>query len=144
MDYAPRQIIRMLQLGLTEKAVNAKSPWICATCLLCSARCPQGVNIDGIMLATRHAAKNRGLRPEPDDDKFDDIFISGVRMFGKSNEAILAARYNLVSGHLFQDVVNFPKMLAYGMVGPRIHSVKNKAAVRQMVDRVLKTRGERP
>ncbi|MDR0308531.1 MAG: 4Fe-4S dicluster domain-containing protein [Coriobacteriales bacterium] len=137
MDLVPRQVIRMLQLGLTDKVINAKGPWVCLNCMVCSARCPQGVDIAGIMMATRHAAKRMKLRPEPNDDKFDDAFVSNIRSFGKSNEAILAAKYNLASGHLFQDVNNVPKMLSMGMIGPKIHSVKDKQAVRDLVDRVL-------
>ena len=45
MDLMPRQLIRFLQLGFDEKALEAKTPWICANCNVCSARCPQGVDI---------------------------------------------------------------------------------------------------
>jgi heterodisulfide reductase subunit C len=137
MDLVPRQLIRMLQLGFIDRALDAKTPWICANCMVCSARCPQGVDIAAIMLAVRRTAKKRGLRPMRDADIFDDAFVGNIRSFGKSNEAILAAKYNLLSGHLMQDVLNAPRMAARGMIGPKIHSVKDKAAVRRLVDRAL-------
>ena len=142
MDLVPRQVIRALQLGQVDRAVNAHSPWICVNCMVCTARCPQGVSVDGIMLATRHYAKNHGLQPEPDGDKFDDAFVGNIRSWGKSNEAILAAKYNLVSGHLFQDLASVPKMLSRGMIGPKIHSIKDKQSLQAIMDRVMKKGGQ--
>jgi heterodisulfide reductase subunit C len=137
MDLMPRQLIRMLQLGFVDRALNAKTPWICASCTVCSTRCPQGVDVAAIMLEVRRAAKKQGLRPVRDADIFDDASVGNIRSFGKSNEAILAAKYNLLSGHLMQDVLNAPRMAVRGMIGPKIHSVKDRAAVRRLVDRAL-------
>jgi heterodisulfide reductase subunit C len=138
MDLVPRLLIRNLQLGFIEKALNAKTPWICANCMVCSARCPQGVDIAAIMLAVRRTAKKQGLCPVREADVFDDAFVGNIRSWGKSNEAILAAKYNLVSGHLVQDLLNAPKMAARGMIGPKIHSVKDRGAVKHLVDKCLK------
>jgi heterodisulfide reductase subunit C len=138
MDLVPRQVIRLLQLGFVKQVLNAKTPWICANCSVCSARCPQGVDIAAIMLTVRRSAKKQGLRPVRETDIFDDAFVGNIRSFGKSNEAILAAKYNLLSGHLMQDVLNAPRMAARGMIGPKIHSVRDKAAVRRLVDRCLR------
>jgi heterodisulfide reductase subunit C len=137
MDLVPRQLIRMLQLGLIDRALGARSPWVCANCMVCSARCPQGVDIAALMLEVRRSAKRRGLRPVRDADIFDDAFVANIRSFGKSNEAILAAKYNLLSGHLMQDALNAPRMAARGMIGLRTHGVKDRAAVRRLVDRAL-------
>ncbi|MDR3052579.1 MAG: 4Fe-4S dicluster domain-containing protein [Coriobacteriales bacterium] len=138
MDLVPRQIIRSLQLGLYRRVLTAKSPWVCAQCQVCSVRCPQEVRIAELMLAVRHAAKREGLRPVRETDIFDDIFVSNIRSQGRNNEVFLAAFYNLQSGHLVQDVANVPAMVARGMIGPRINHVKDKAAVRRIVDKVLK------
>jgi heterodisulfide reductase subunit C len=138
MDLVPRQLIRMLQLGFIDRALNAKTPWICANCMVCSARCPQKVDIAAIMLAVRRLAKKQGLRPARETDIFDDAFIANIRRFGRSNEALLAAQYNLQSGHLMQDVLNAPRMAARGMIGPKLHHVKDRTAVRRLIDRALK------
>jgi heterodisulfide reductase subunit C len=144
MDLVPRQLIRMLQLGFIERALTAKTPWICATCRVCSARCPQGIDIAAIMLAVRRLAKKQGLRPVREADIFDDAFVANIRRFGRSNEAILAAQYNLQSGHLMQDVLNAPKMAMRGMIGPKLHHVKDRAAVQRLIDRALKGDKARP
>jgi heterodisulfide reductase subunit C len=138
MDLTPRQVIRSLQLGLYRRALRAKSPWVCAQCQVCSVRCPQEVRIAELMLAIRHAAKRKGLRPVRETDIFDDIFVNNIRSQGRNNEVFLAGFYNLKSGHLLQDVTNVPAMAARGMIGPHVNHVKDKAAVRKIVDKVLK------
>ena len=44
MDLAPRQVLRYLQLGLYDEVLRARTPWICATCQTCLARCPHTVS----------------------------------------------------------------------------------------------------
>jgi heterodisulfide reductase subunit C len=53
MDIIPSQVIRLAQLGLEEELRNSKTPWICASCFVCHAKCPRGVDIPGIMEALR-------------------------------------------------------------------------------------------
>jgi heterodisulfide reductase subunit C len=138
MDLVPRQVIRSLQLGLYRRALTARSPWVCAQCQVCSVRCPQEVRIAELMLALRHAAKREGLRPVREPDIFDDIFVNNIRSKGRNNEALLAGFFNLKSGHLMQDVLNAPRMAVRGMIGPRFNHVQDRAAVRTLVDQVLK------
>ncbi len=53
MDYLPNQLIRLIQLGDIEEALNSKTIWLCATCFMCSSRCPNGVDLARIMDAVR-------------------------------------------------------------------------------------------
>jgi len=53
MDFLPKQIIRLVQLGLEEDITSSKTIWLCATCLPCSVRCPQGVDLGRVMEALR-------------------------------------------------------------------------------------------
>ncbi|MDR2197613.1 MAG: 4Fe-4S dicluster domain-containing protein [Coriobacteriales bacterium] len=141
MDLTPRQLIHALQLGLLHRALEARSPWVCALCQVCSVRCPQEVRIADLMLAVRHAAKRAGLRPVREPDVFDDIFVNNIRSRGRNNEALLAGFFNLKSGHLTQDVRNAPRMAARGMISPRFNQVRDRAAVRNLVDKVLRKGG---
>ena len=137
MDLMPREVIRYLQLGMADVVLSAKTPWICAQCVVCSSRCPQNVDICSVMRATRLAAKRRGLRPVPEADIFDDEFIANVRAHGVSNEQYLAAAYNMKSGHLMQDMGNATRMLRRGMVGVGIHNIKGRDEVAALIDRAL-------
>lgn len=53
MDAPPNQIIRFMQLGMKNDVLTANSPWFCAACLVCQARCPRGVDIPRLMEAVR-------------------------------------------------------------------------------------------
>jgi heterodisulfide reductase subunit C len=52
MDILPNQIIRLLQLGQLN-AAQSKTIWVCASCLMCTARCPRGVDLARVMEALR-------------------------------------------------------------------------------------------
>ena len=137
MDLMPREVIRYLQLGAIDVVLDAKTPWICAQCVVCSSRCPQNVDICSTMRAVRLASKHAGKRPLPEADIFDDEFIANVRAHGVSNEQYLAAAYNLKSGHLMQDAGNAIRMLKRKMVGVAVHNSQGRAEVAALVDRAL-------
>ncbi len=62
MDFLPNQVIRLVQLG-DESILAAKAPWVCASCLACTVRCPKGVDIARIMEALRQLALRQGMKP---------------------------------------------------------------------------------
>jgi len=53
MDLLPRQIMRLVQLGLEEQIADANTIWLCASCLTCTVRCPKGVDTSRVMEALR-------------------------------------------------------------------------------------------
>ncbi len=137
MDLMPREVIRYLQLGAIDVVLDAKTPWICAQCVVCSSRCPQNVDICSTMRAVRLASKRTGKRPVPEADIFDDTFIANVRAHGVSNEQYLAAAYNVKSGHLLQDMGNAMRMLERRMVGVAMHNIEGRSEVAALIDRSL-------
>ena len=53
MDIVPSEVIRLLQLGQVEPALESETIWICASCLQCASRCPRGVEFSSICDALR-------------------------------------------------------------------------------------------
>ncbi len=53
MRLLPNQVIRLVQLGLEEEALSTNTPWVCASCMTCYARCPRGVDLAKVMEALR-------------------------------------------------------------------------------------------
>lgn len=53
MDLLPNQIIHSVQLGLAEDITSSRTPWLCASCLVCTVRCPKGIDIARVMEALR-------------------------------------------------------------------------------------------
>jgi heterodisulfide reductase subunit C len=141
MDMRPQQVIRHLQLGILEPALEARGPWICAGCEVCSARCPQNVHITDLMREVRRASKATGHHPVPASDVFEEQFIKGVRKYGRSSESRLAMKFNLGSGHLLQDVAGAPKMLQRGMISLRETPASCQPAVAELIDRCFNEEG---
>jgi len=80
---------RLLQLGLVEEVLNSETPWFCAACQTCYARCPKGVDLSRIMEAVREIAlRERGdylvIEEIPAEElaEFPQLaFISGFRKY---------------------------------------------------------------
>jgi heterodisulfide reductase subunit C len=53
VDLLPRQLMRRVQLGMGEPLLTARTPWVCASCLACTARCPRGIDLAKVMEAIR-------------------------------------------------------------------------------------------
>jgi heterodisulfide reductase subunit C len=53
VDLLPRQLMRRAQLGLGKDVTKSKTPWICASCLSCTAHCPRGIDLARVMEAIR-------------------------------------------------------------------------------------------
>ena len=62
-SYRPRKILRMTQLGLKDNVLKSDTIWLCAACYTCVDRCPQGVEISGVLRALRNMAVKEGLMP---------------------------------------------------------------------------------
>ena len=111
-DWQPNQVMRALQFGQEDIALQSKTPWLCASCQTCTTRCPQGLDIAAIMgFLTREALK-RGFKPEsPDVDMLNQAFLREVRLWGRSYELGLMAEMKLRTGRLTEDLDLGIKML---------------------------------
>jgi len=115
MDYQPRQVMRLVQLGLVKEALSSSTIWICATCYTCTARCPRDIDIAGVMDALRVMARRQGIRPgDHNIGVFHRLFIDSVRRFGRSYELGLMLLYKLGTLRLTEDIGLGLKMLARG------------------------------
>jgi len=68
MDLLPSKIIRLIQIG-DERVLKSHTPWVCSTCLNCTAKCPRGIDIANVMEALRQTL----FRSKYDHLKLDDL-----------------------------------------------------------------------
>lgn len=52
MDMLPNQAIALIQRG-DRSVLEKETPWICASCFMCTVRCPRGLDVAAIMEALR-------------------------------------------------------------------------------------------
>ncbi len=53
MELLPNQVMRLLQFGQVERILESNTPWICASCFVCTTRCPKDIDIAAVMEALR-------------------------------------------------------------------------------------------
>lgn len=89
MDVLPNQVIRLIQLGLVDDLMAVETPWLCAACQMCYARCPKGLDLTRIMEALREIIlQERGDHIRVNDlppDEFAEfpqqVYISSFRKY---------------------------------------------------------------
>jgi len=118
-DWQPNQIMRALQLGQEDIALESQTPWLCAACQVCTTRCPQDLNINAIMEFLTREALARGIKPQiPEVNTFNEAFMREVRLWGRSYEPGLMAEMKLRHPKsMFEDLEMYAKMLQKGKVG---------------------------
>jgi heterodisulfide reductase subunit B len=88
--------MRAVQLGQEDIALEAQTPWLCASCQACTTRCPQDLDIAAIMDFLTREALDRGIDPPVQEvDNMNKAFLREVRLWGRSYELGLMAELKL-------------------------------------------------
>jgi heterodisulfide reductase subunit B len=111
-DWQPNQVMRALQLGQEDIALEAQTPWLCASCQTCTTRCPQGLDIAAIMDFLTREALAQGKKPAVSEAKiFSEAFMREVRLWGRAYELGLMAEVKLRTRNITGDLDLGAKML---------------------------------
>ena len=103
-DLTPNQVMRSIQLN-DPLVLESKAIWLCASCQTCTTRCPQQIDVTGVMNALRIEAKQRGIPPAiPEIARFNEYFMRFVRKLGRVPELPLILAYNLREKKPFRDL----------------------------------------
>jgi heterodisulfide reductase subunit C len=94
MDYTPRQIMRMVELGMREEVFRSRTIWMCAGCHTCTARCPRGVELSKVMAVLKSLALKHGYR-DPRGAAWYEAFMEVLRSRGRVFEPELLLKFNL-------------------------------------------------
>jgi heterodisulfide reductase subunit C len=96
---------------MEDEALRSKTIWMCAGCFTCAVRCPNDIEITGVMDGLRQKAAEKGLAcPKPEVMTFHRTFISDLARRGRVHELRLMGEYNLRTGKPFHNVGLAPKM----------------------------------
>ena len=94
MDYTPRQLCRLVQMGLRDEVLRSHSFWLCTSCYSCTVRCPRGISLTETMSALKRLALAQGIRTEPSIFRFYESFIDTIRRHGRLHELEMMALYS--------------------------------------------------
>ncbi len=96
MDLLPDRVIRLALLGREEEALASQTIWVCSSCETCTTRCPNGIDIAGVMDWLKETAVARGLSvAQPDVRDFHATFLKAIKLGGgRLSEPLLLGLYS--------------------------------------------------
>ena len=146
MDAAPARIVHAIRLGLRDKVLKSNTMWVCASCQTCTTRCPQDIDIAGLMEACRHMLFKEVLEIS-DDIKVIPLFyriaLKNIRTFGRMYEVGMIAALKLATKEFFKDLKLGAKMGLKGKLKLLPESPKNRKEVKKIFDRALEIEGKK-
>jgi heterodisulfide reductase subunit C2 len=119
MDLMPNQIVRLAQLGHTEKASQCQAIWLCVSCQTCSTRCPKSVDCAGVMDEMRQLSVEKGMFAPAQERTilFQLAFLQNIKKFGRLNELELIRQFK--TSAFFKDL-NLPLLFKDAMLAPEM------------------------
>jgi heterodisulfide reductase subunit C len=141
MDLGPRQIMRLIQMGLKKEVMQSTTIWLCVSCETCSSRCPAKIDIAKVMESLRIlAAAEESPAAEKQVDLFHRIFLSNLRQYGRAHEFSLAVTYTLKSRNLFGNLGAARTMFSKGKLVIRPPKVEGASWVKTVFSKAGSTR----
>jgi heterodisulfide reductase subunit D len=95
MDYTPRQLWKLIQLGLKDEVVNSRTFWLCTTCKACTVRCPRGIDLTQTMLMLKEYAVREELTMPEGIGVLRETVTTRHNISGDENESRLIWAENL-------------------------------------------------
>lgn len=97
MDLLPNQLVRLVQMGRLDRALQCEALWKCVSCMTCSTRCPKSVDCAGVMDALREMAAQQGKAPKERlrTVVFQQAFLDNIRRNGRLREVELIGEFKM-------------------------------------------------
>ncbi len=93
MDYTPRQLWRLIQVGLRDEVLHSRTFWLCTNCYSCTIRCPRGIALTETMATLKRLAIAEGSKEQGTVARFYQSFMDTVRHYGRNFEPEFLALY---------------------------------------------------
>ena len=104
MDYPPNRVIRLIQLGQRQEALESSGIWICVGCNTCSIQCPNSIDIPAVNDALREMAIEEGVCvAEPDILNFHKEVLHSIERYGRTHKFEIMLKYKLRRHDWFSD-----------------------------------------
>ncbi len=144
MRLRPHELMRAIQLGLSEEIHWSGSIWTCLSCEACISRCPQGIDILRVIDGLREMSKDfEYYNPYPAVPALHRIFMGFAKRYGKLHPLGLILLNNLRMLTPFKDIDLASPMLLKGKLKPLPHKSHGTRELRQVMARIRKLEGAR-
>ncbi len=133
-DLTPNQVMRSLQLN-DPSVLQSKAIWLCANCQTCTTRCPQDINVAGVMDLLRIETIKRGIPSTvPDIHQFNWLFMQFVNHLGRVPELLFIVTYKLLRRKPFSDLGFGLRMIQKGKLKLLPHFARTPRKVKPLTD----------
>ena len=113
MDYPPYGVIRLVQFGMRQKALECATIWVCVSCHTCSSQCPNSIDIAAVMDTLRSLAlEERAAIGNKDILAFHLEVLRSIERYGRTHKLGIMLRHKLLTGQWFKDMDLGLRMLA--------------------------------
>lgn len=134
-DYAPNEIVRLIQYGAREAVLQSRTIWLCTSCETCSLRCPNGIRMAEVMDVLKQMAVACSFIPAGESSPlFHHLFLKEIRATGRVQESMLMFKFKLKTGSLWADVGLGWQLFRRGKL-PLMPRLKRDLMVRQIFER---------
>lgn len=137
MDYSPRKTIALVRAGRRYDVLSSNSMWVCASCYLCTARCPKDVKITELMhtlerLTIRHGLQNGGATPAS-----YRAFVDSIKGNGRVHELGMMLKFFLQTNPLaaIKIIPVGLKLLLHGRLSIKPTKIRGTEQVKTMIKR---------
>lgn len=136
MDMVPNQVIRAVQLGMKDLALEADAVWHCAGCETCASRCPRDIDMARVMKALARMCLTEGRKPkDPAVAAFHKSFMESMGRWGRAHEVEVVALTKLrASDQRLKDIPLGASLFSKGRLTLLPHCVPEARKVREIVD----------
>ncbi len=142
-DYTPTQVVHAVQLGMRDEVLHSRMIWLCTSCQICTTRCPQDVDVAGVMEGLRIIARRQHVPPgEPSVLAFHSKSLANVRRFGRIYELGLVASLKMSTHHFTEDLGLGVRMFTKRKIGV-VPGFRGARPARQIIRRTHAVEGRR-
>jgi heterodisulfide reductase subunit C len=133
LDLLPHEVMGLVNYGQQGRLLGSSTIWLCASCEICTNRCPNEIDIAGVMDGLRRMAVNEGAVPaEPGIAAFHTSFLGGIKLAGRTNEPVLIGAYKAMSRRFSDDLGLGAVMFAKQKIKLVPRTVKDHRAIRRI------------
>jgi heterodisulfide reductase subunit C len=136
MDYFPYEVIRLVQLGQKQEALECSGIWICVGCNVCSVQCPNLIDIPAVNDALRHMTLEEGYKvAEPDILNFHREVVDSIKRYGRTHKLEIMVRFKLKKRDWLNDLSIGWKLLSRGKLEFLPSKIKEPKSLRRFFRR---------
>ncbi len=138
MDSTPTELMRYVQLGMVDEAMQGNTVWFCLSCQTCSARCPQDIDIAHVVDTIRIVVQDKKIKADTKNERlFNWLWMRMIRCIGRIYEVGLTGMLNLFTGRPFKDLPLGIKMIKKGKL-KLLPSIRKPFATMKMFSKAKK------